>query len=120
MILLAVVITRMAQTIVGCLIRSRQRAHHSGRPSMSLGARRLDSVRCQFLIGEATKTAKAVLARNSHRNCAFLWCGDSKSFDLVFDFIREVGSAGAVYDPMIKGKREGNYFSALIFITIWN
>jgi hypothetical protein len=37
--------------IVGRLIRSRQRAHPSGFPSMSLGSRRLHSVKRQSLVG---------------------------------------------------------------------
>jgi len=30
--------------------------------------------------------------------------GDFESFDLLFDFFREAGSAGTVYDAMIESK----------------
>src|SRR5262245_10051499 len=36
------------------------------------------------------------------RNWPLLWRGDSKSFDLFFDFVREAGRTGAVYDTMIE------------------
>ena len=46
------------------------------------------------------------------RNCEF--------FDLLFDFVNEIGGAGAVDDSMIEGEREGDNFRGFVFRAVRN
>ncbi len=45
---------------------------------------------------------------------------DFELLDLLFYFVDEVGSAGAVDDSMIEGEREGDYFGGFVFLAVRN
>src|SRR6266481_4870711 len=58
--------------------------------------------------------------RQLSRNCVFLCCRNSKSFDLFLSFVCETGRAGAVYHTMIERKRKRDDFRAFVFLPVWN
>ena len=41
-------------------------------------------------------------------------------FDLLFDFVDEVGGTGAIDDSVIESERESNHFRALVLFPIRN
>ena len=40
--------------------------------------------------------------------------------DLLFDFVREIRRARAVNYPMVERQRKGNYFRALVFLSVYD
>ena len=94
----------------------------SGFPSMSLGSRRLRSAKRQCLIGVrgGKRPSQIYAATKSGRDRPRRRPGDSKSFNLFFDFVSERRGAGPVHDPMIERERERNDFYAFIFAFVGN
>ena len=43
-----------------------------------------------------------------------------KLLDLSFDFVDEVGCAGAVDDTVVERAREGDYFGSFVFLSVWH
>jgi hypothetical protein len=43
-----------------------------------------------------------------------------ESFDLPFDFVGESRRTGAIYNPVIKRQREGDYLCAFVFLFVSN
>src|SRR5437016_11042740 len=56
--------------------------------------------------------------RQLSRNCVSLCCWNFKSFDLLLNFVREAGCAGAVYHTMIERKRKRDDFRAFVFPSV--
>ena len=46
--------------------------------------------------------------------------GNLELLEMLFDFVDEIGGAGAVNDSVIEGEREGNYFRGFVFSLVRN
>ena len=44
--------------------------------------------------------------------------GNLELLEMLFDFVDEIGGAGAVNDSMIEGEREGDYFRGFVFLAV--
>src|SRR6266404_7476434 len=105
-ILLAVVMTRVAQTIVGRFgetpIPDRRRLTQMPYNRRKIGCN----------LEECSARGRGCGGHPLRR--------DLESFDLFLDFVGESRRAGAVYDPVIKCERERNYLGAFVSVFVKN